>query len=410
MTAKKVTFADPAAAASGKADDQGPTLLLCVPAPVVDLPTGYRLDVKFYEGMRVHLADWGGPIHCVMWRGGDSIPFGRDYTSEELDFELTVLDPGAPLPQAALEGASVAMISADMPGFSALSQSAIAAGLPVVVALEYTLETRLRILWLDRGISTLRKLRRTVWLWQNERRLQAQLRLVSGAQFNGYPAYDSYSAQVANPYLYLDNRMSADMMATPAEMSARVSYGRAGGPLRLIHSGRLEPMKGAQDLLPVMRTLLGMGVQATLDIYGAGSLEGQIREGLAEFKGAVRLNEPVDFETELVPISRTQADLFLSCHRQPDPSCTYLEAMGCGLAVAGYGNRMWARLSAESGCGLVAPLGKAPLLAQAIAGWARDRDALCTAANTGLAFAQAHDFHREFAGRMAHLRLCASKG
>ena len=42
----------------------------------------------------------------------------------------------------------------------------------------------------------------------------------------------------------------------------------------------------------------------------------------------------VDFETELVPFTRQNADIFLGCHRQSDPSCTYLEAMGCGVAVA----------------------------------------------------------------------------
>ncbi len=385
-----------------------PTLLLCAPAPVIDAPLGYRLDVKFVEGMRAHAAGWGGPMQCVLWRGAGAIPFGRAYLAAELGFDLTVLDPGAPLPGALIEGASVVMVSADMPGFDGVVTAAAQRGRPVVTALEYTLETRLRILWLDRDTGLLRKARRALWALRNERRIRRALRASSGVQFNGYPAFDAYRGLTGRPLLYLDNRMSPALMATPEDMAARAARLRSGAPLRLIHSGRLEAMKGAQDLLPVMARLRQAGVAATLDIYGTGALEGAIRDGLGAFDGAVRLHGPVDFETGLVPVSRTQADVFLSCHRQSDPSCTYLEAMGCGLAVAGFGNRMWARLSAEAGLGAPVALGDGAGLAAGIAAWDRDREALIAAAERGLGFARAHDFPREFDARMAHLQACAS--
>lgn len=167
-------------------------------------------------------------------------------------------------------------------------------------------------------------------------------------------------------------------------------------------------MKGAQDLLPVMHALKEIGVLATLDIYGAGSLTSEIEAGLAAFEGRVRLHGPVDFATALVPYSRTQADIFLSCHRQSDPSCTYIEAMGCGLALAGYDNAMWSTLSAKAGSGKIAPLGHPSALARAIAEWDRDREALIRDTKAGLAFARVHDFHAEFTRRMAHLRECAA--
>lgn len=385
-----------------------PTLLLSVPAPVKVWPGGYHLDTKFVEGMRAHVADWGGDVRCVMWDGGGSIPFGRIYAAEELDFDLVVLEKDAPIPPSALAGASIALVSADMQDFAAICGSIAAARIPYVVGVEYTLETRLRTVWLERDISLLRKLRRSLWLLRNERQVRTGLKSAASAQFNGYPAFDSYSDLVIGPHLYLDNRMSIDMMATPAEMTARSERLTSGRPLRLIHSGRLEPMKGAQDLLAVMRALFAMGVEASLDIYGAGSLEQDIRAGLGQFNGAVRLHAPVDFKTELVPISRTHADVFLSCHRQSDPSCTYLEAMGCGLAIAGYRNRMWEQLSKEARCGLTVPLGSTRLLAEAIAGWDRHRAAIVQSAEAGLAFAEAHDFEREFSGRMAHLRTLFS--
>ncbi|GAB4264040.1 MAG: hypothetical protein Kow0013_10940 [Pararhodobacter sp.] len=385
------------------------TLLLCAPAPVIDAPLGYRLDVKFVEGMRAHVRAWGGPVHCVLWRGAPGIPFGRDYLPAELDFELTVLPPGAEVPASALVGVAVAMVSADQAEFPAVMAAAARAGVPAVAGIEYTAETRLQIIRLDRGIGPLRKLRRALWLWRQERRTRALFRSAAGLQCNGFPAFDAYRGLSAAPLLYLDNRMAPALFATSDEMATRAARLRAGAPLRLIHSGRLEPMKGAQDLVPVMRALARAGVDATLDVYGSGSLVPELRAALPEFDGRLRLHDPVDFETELVPISRTQADVFLSCHRQSDPSCTYLEAMGCGLALVGYDNRMWARLSAESGCGLVEPMGRTQALARAIASLDRDREALIGHAQTGLDFARAHDFEAEFARRMAHLRTCAGQ-
>lgn len=385
------------------------TLVICAPAPVIGTEGGVRLDIKFVEGMRLHARDWQGPVRCVLWRGAPAIPFGDTFRPETLGFELVVLDDGAPLPESALTGAAVAMISADQTGLEPAMAAANAQGVPVVVGIEYTLETRLQINRLDREIGALRKLRRAQWLKGHEKRVRKALSAATGVQFNGYPALAAYGALTAKPLLYLDNRMDATMMATPDDMAARAERLRSGAPLRLIHSGRLEPMKGAQDLLPVMRALQGLGIDATLDIYGAGSLVAEIEAGLGAFGGRVRLHGPVEFATELVPISRTQADVFLSCHRQSDPSCTYIEAMGCGLALAGYDNAMWSALSAKSGAGQVAPLGDATALAHKIADWSSDREALISAAETGLAFARAHDFHAEFARRMDHLRACAAR-
>ncbi|PNU04334.1 glycosyltransferase [Novosphingobium guangzhouense] len=381
-----------------------PTLLLSVPAPVKICQDGYHLDTKFVAGMQAHVADWGSDVRCVMWDSGDSIPFGQIYRASELNFDLIVLDRNAAMPPEVLEGVSIALVSADMPGFGAICRSIAAARIPYVVGAEYTLDTRLRTVWLERHISFLRKVRRSLWLLRNERRIRTGIKSAASAQFNGYPAFDSYAELVIGPHIYLDNRMSAEMMASPAEMVTRSERLLSGRALRLIHSGRLEPMKGSQDLLQVMRELSALGVRATLDIYGTGSLEAQIRSALGEFDGAVRLHAPVDFRTELVPVSRTQADIFLSCHRQSDPSCSYLEAMGCGLAIAGYRNRMWEQLSKEAQCGVAVPLGSTRSLAKAIARWDRHRQAIVDSAQAGLSFAMTHDFEREFAGRMAHLR------
>lgn len=386
---------------------QAPTLFLNAPAPVMGEGDALRLDVKFVEGMRLHAALWPGPVQAILRRGAAAIPFGATYRTEDLGFGLTVLDPGAPLAPGHLQAGGVLLGSADVGASEAMVRMAQGLGMKVVLALEYTIETRLQILRLERGRNPLRLLRGLIWEAGQERHRRAALRAADAVQFNGYPAYERYRAMCRQPMLYLDGRMSAPMMARPDEVAARQARLAGGAPLRLIHSGRLEALKGAQDLLPVMAALRQAGVKATLDIYGAGSLRDQIAAGLGAFDGAVRLHDPVDFATALVPAMRQGADLFLSAHRQSDPSCSYIEAMGCGLPVAGYDNAMLSRLVAESGGGVCAPMGDVAGLAAAIAAWDRDRDGLAAAAARALSFAQAHDFETEFAARMAHLRQVA---
>ena len=203
--------------------------------------------------------------------------------------------------------------------------------------------------------------------------------------------------------------MTPELFATEAEMAAREAWRAADGPLRLIYSGRLEPMKGAQDLLPVAQQLIERGVDFTFDVFGTGALESEIAAGIQRLKepGRVRLHGPIDFETELVPFTRAQADIFVGCHRQSDPSCTYIEAMGCGVAVASYDNRMWARLRAESNAGWGVPLGEARMLADRIADLARDPAAITAASRNAWAFSRAHGFLPEFKRRMEHLARIA---
>lgn len=143
-----------------------------------------------------------------------------------------------------------------------------------------------------------------------------------------------------------------------------------------------------------------------LDVFGTGSLEPEIREAArqAGLQDRVRLHGVVDFARELVPFARGGSDIYLSCHRQSDPSCSYLENMGCGLAVAGYGNRMWAALARESQAGWVAPLGNVAALADCIAAAHRDRAGLMRRCDNALGFARAHLFDAEFDKRIAQMR------
>lgn len=383
-------------------------MLMIAPAPVIGAGDRVRLDVKFVEGMQVHASHWPSRISCVLRRGAGAIPFGRDYDRAELPFDLVLLDPQEEIEARHLAGHDLVYAGGD--DFRCLGLvDELGPGQRIVYAIEYTDETRRQILDLDRSRGFLSRMKGRIWLMQQEKRRRRAFVAAHGLQSNGYPAHDLYGPMCRDSLLYLDGRMTPDLFATEAEMAAREARRAAGGSLRLVYSGRLEPMKGAQDLVPVARRLADRGVDFTLDIFGTGSLEQEIAldiRGLAE-PGRVRLNGAVDFETELVPFTRRNADIFLGCHRQSDPSCTYVEAMGCGVAVASYDNRMWQRLNGEAQAGWGAPLGNVGALADRIAEISREPAAITKASRNAWTFSRAHGFLPEFRRRMEHLARVA---
>jgi len=381
-------------------------LVMIASAPVLVRDAGALfLDTKFVEGMRLHQALWHGPVACILWKGQDAIPFGAEYRAADLGFDLTLLEPGQAIEALHLARAAVVAASADIIAALEVAPLCRAAGARLVYTIEYTLATRLRIAALDRSRGPLRKARSMLWNLGHERRRRAAFRAADGVQFNGYPARDAYSGLTRDGLLFLDGRMRRGMMARDDQMQARADRLAAGAPLRIVHSGRLVAMKGAQDLLPVAAALRGSGMAFTLDIFGTGELHAEISKGivLAGMHDQVRLHPAVDFETGLVPFLTSEADVFLSCHRQADPSCSYLESLSCGVPVVGYDNAMWRALCAASGAGWVVPMGRIAAMAAQIATLARDPASVTAAAARALAFGRLHDVESEFALRMAHL-------
>ncbi|SIS88526.1 Glycosyltransferase involved in cell wall bisynthesis [Roseivivax lentus] len=383
-----------------------PHLLMIAPAPVIRTDTGVTLDGKFVEGMRLQAALWPGTIRVLLREGARDIPFGaRAIDPGREPFELTIRPADAAILPADLDGVDILLCSADDDRNFGLADMAVARGIPLVATLEYTLETRLRIAWLDESRPWPRRAISALRIALRERNRRGLLARAAALQANGYPAYAVCLRHDPEALLYLDNRMRPALFATDAEQAARHARLKAGAPLRLAYSGRLDPMKGVQDLVPVARSLASRNVPFTLDIFGTGSLRDRIAAqiGAAGLGDRVTLHAPLDFETGLVPWLRANADLYLCCHRQSDPSCTYLENMGCGLAVAGYANGMWAALAEASQAGWASPLGDVPALAAQIAACDADRDGLVQASDRARTFAQAHDFETEFRARMHHL-------
>jgi len=381
-------------------------MLMLAPAPVVEKDQGYVLDAKFLEGMKLQGSLWPGDYDCLMRKGATDIPFGaRLYDPRTSGFKLHLLEEDEAVRPEHLRGYDIIFCSADDEQNFGIPDLARSVGAKVATTLEYNLDTRLRIAFLDRDRSLPRRLYSAARLVVQEIRRRKFLSKMDGMQANGYPAYEICRKFDPNTLLFLDNRMTADLLVTPEEMGQRRQRLLGRAPLQLVYTGRLEKMKGAQDLVPLASELRALQVPFLLRIFGTGSLAGQIaddinRLGLSE---SVQLLDPLDFSTELVPYLRSNCDIFVCCHRQSDPSCTYIENMGCGLSVIGYGNDMWADLQKESQAGWVSSAGQIKEMAAAIAGIEPCRDEIYRKCEQGAEFSRQNSFEALSRARMEHL-------
>ncbi|MFV0383702.1 hypothetical protein, partial [Paracoccus sp. (in: a-proteobacteria)] len=221
---------------------------------------GMHLDKKFVAGMERYTSSWDGPVRCLIPSHPRQQPFGGVFLPEELPFEARLFASARDELAATMSDTDVALISGDNADYLFLADLCRNTKTAVAFTIEYTLKTRMQINSLDSSRSALRKLRGALWLLSVERRRRAAFRKAAGLQANGYPAFEAFRPLNPSTIWYLDNRMDDDICATPDEQSRRHAHLTDGGPLRLLHSGRLEAMKGSQDLVPIARALRDRGV------------------------------------------------------------------------------------------------------------------------------------------------------
>lgn len=382
-----------------------PSLIMLSPAPITELASGeIVLDVRFVEGMKLHCQLWPGPVRCVMRRREQRIEMPMRYAPGKLGFDLIVLDWGMPVPDLLLDEAAMIYAAADDMQYLDLPRRMRGRMGKLVFTVDDSMRARIATA-LGQTTSVRRRLGAMWWNLRNERALKAALRQADGTQFNGYPAWDAYRRCNPHNLRYLDSRIRAPMVVRAAEQAARAEALRRGDPLRLVWFGALTPESGAQDLLPMAHLLATRGVPFSLAIWGDGALEPRLRDGIEGLglAGQVTLAPLPPFDPVLVPRLRREADVFVSPRKPSTPVSSYLEAMGCGLPVLGYGNAMWSRMQAESGGGWV--VGRRPgALVAAVERLHADREDVIKASAKAADFARANAFETAFARRMNDLR------
>jgi glycosyltransferase involved in cell wall biosynthesis len=370
---------------------------------------GFVLTRKFLSGIEEYARRWPGHvdvwIECTQTEDGnlDHVevpPKGESYTLNWLPADASEL--------AKVLRSSRLVLASLVDQHLRLSAICPGVGTPLVYVSEYSLRTRKQIVRAETRNPFLR-FRRQHWTAGLECRIREALPHAAGIQCNGTPTYEAYRDLTPHPLLYFDTRVTESMLA-PAEVTeARTAELLAGGSLRLAFTGRLAAMKGVDHLPRVASELQRHGVDFTMDICGAGDLEPRLRAmvDLQGLKARVRFRGVLDFESELMPFVARNVDLFVCCHRQGDPSCTYLETMSCATPIVGYDNEAFAGIVRTSGVGWMVPMDDPKRLAAGIAQLNRSRRDLALAARAARAFAAKHTFEQTMQSRVSHMVTCS---
>ena len=285
-----------------------------------------RIDRKFHLGMLNYASHIAPPITSLhpMLRSGQAIMDAIEVPLSELPYAITIFETDAsyrllPFEYARMRERIAASRLVYGSGMSC-EQIARRVGVPYIMVLEYDLQTQITVATGD--VSN--RLRRAVKKLGCISRYATDLghvRRAHSIHCNGYPIYDALRSYNQHRLLYLDSRMSADMVMAREDLNRRLDR-RSAGRLRLLYSGRYERLKGADDAVRVAAECLRRGLDIEMHCYGQGSLRAQMEEIAAPFRERIHIHDAVPYP-ELVQLSRS-FDVFVCCHIQNDPSCTYL--------------------------------------------------------------------------------------
>ena len=383
----------------------GERLVLTPSVPAGRVGGELLIDEKAASGLALYAELWPGPVRCVFRDlAGGELAFGSRMDPATLPFEVEIIPAESEVPEGLIAGSAAVLGTADNHLDLPLAAQCRRLRVPLVYAIEYILETRLQIIDLDGG-SLARRLRRKLWAVTTELKRRRAFQLVSAIQSNGTPAAAAYGHLVPSVLTYFDTRTRERMLASQEDMARRDARLKERQPLRLAFSGRLDPMKGVDHLVVVAARLASAGVRFQLDIFGSGSRETALREAVKAYglDDRVRIHAPLPFETGLVPWMRETADLFLCCHPQSDPSCTYMETLACGVPIAGFANRAWSGILEQAPVGWAVRIGDDEALARRVIELDGNRDALIVGAVEALALAREHTFEATFKRRVDQL-------
>jgi len=360
---------------------------------------------KFLNGVEAYSRAWPGPVHVLAELS--------EHATDDLDHvEIDPRAPDAVVTARPTEAAALAerlRRAAAVLGFLSpyqldIAERCRAMGVPLIFTSEYSPRTEKQIV--DAGTrNPLLRWRRKLWIDGAERKRVAALRIAAGIQCSGTPAFEHYRPYHDNALLFFDNRVPIEAVITTDALEQKLAGLSAPRPLRLVFGGRLIAMKGVLDLPRIAARLRERGVPFTLDIYGAGQLEGELRDTIARHSlgDVVALRGVVDFATGWVPLLKQQVDLFVCTHPQGDPSSTYPEVMSCGVPIVGYDNEAFTGIVRESRSGWLCPMHDVDGMAATVARLAVARDQIAAAARLAREFARQHAFEITFARRARHL-------
>ena len=366
---------------------------------------------KFLDGVNEFQKYWGGTIEVILEE--DSLASDNldniTVSDNKLPFKISVLGYDTTEFLQTIDQQVVVLASVDHRQ-NEISNYCRQMNIPCIYTSELSLKTRFQITNSSFKNHFL-KFRKYVWeIIQEVKQIKA-IRIADGIQCNGTPTFNSYQKINANPLLFFDSRVTGEMLITHFEFQNRTQVCLSKAKLRLMFSGRLLRIKGADHLILTAIELKKMGVNFILNICGDGelfnSMQAMIKKN--DLTNYVTMKGVMEFKSELMPFVKNQIDLFVCCHTQGDPACTYLETMSCGVPIVGYANEAFTGVIKASGAGWATKMNRPDMLAIKIAELDSRRELLVEESEKSLAFASMHTFEKTFQNRISHIRGIAER-
>jgi colanic acid/amylovoran biosynthesis glycosyltransferase len=371
----------------------------------------FLIDRKFHVGMQRYVSLLEEPILTVHPQG-NSLERTMDLIcipEEDLGYQVMTLETdrrGRPLAHESSRLRIAIAQSRLVYGYGfGCEQIARSMGIPYVLVLEYDLQTQLTMATAQAKNSLVKAVRAARVIGKFLGVDIPAIRHASGVHCNGYPIFDAIRRFAPHRLLYLDSRMSRDFVMDADALEQRLDKRRPDVPLRLIYSGRYEKVKGALDAVMVAEKCLRQGLNIEMHCYGQGAQRDEMHRVAASVTGGVariHIHDAVPYPT-LVALSKT-FDVFVCCHIQGDPSCTYLESMGAGLPIVGYANAMWRRLSETSQVGFCSVVGRPQDVVDGISQLLSNNTLLAEMSRRARTFALDHTYEHEFQLRIDGLK------
>ncbi|WP_296591070.1 glycosyltransferase [Methylophaga sp.] len=367
-------------------------------------------DRKFYDGLSIYQKLWGGALQVCIRKSTAPLPkFGLvEYVKEASPIKFVFLDDDEKPDIKHLNGVDVALVSADEFRNLGLSKICHLYKVKCIYYIEYILETRIQINFLS-SASFFKKIKTTIWLLLMELKRRSALSYADGLQANGTPAFTAYQNKTkdgGSALLYFDSRNTVDMLISNENLNERLSRLLSNNTLRLAFSGRITAMKGADDLLEFAKILARKNVNFHLDIFGDGDLNAFLISEIdkAKLSNFVTFHGAVDYKSELVPFIQQNIDVFICCHKQSDPSCTYLETYSCGVPILGYANKAHSGILKIADVGWEVPLRSINTLVGKLIEINSNRNEVAEKSRRAIEFAKSHTFEKTFQNRIDNCR------
>lgn len=379
--------------------------------PAIKLPNEeVLLTRKLVSATQKFQELWQGPITVMMeetQRESREID-PKIFKYDELPFKLEIGD-FAQIKSTSFQNKTSLVLAVLGYQQNYISQVCQEANVPCIYISEYTLKTRKQIVAVEET-KLIKRLWRSRWEERQEKKQLEAIALADGMQCNGTPTYKNYQKLCPNALLFFDTRITEKMLATSQEIEARHAYLSENKPLRLVFSGRLNKMKGADHLLDVAQELKKLKIPFELFISGRGDLETSMHQRIADegLVDCVKMLGVPDFNTDFFPFVKANIDLFICCHRQGDPSCTYIETMSCGIPIVGYANEAFEGIVEHSQSGWLVEMNQPKLLAQKVAELNLQRDQIKAMSYKAIEFAQKHTFEKTYEARISQMKQIAT--